>query len=180
MGLLIIAVKGQPPHMIAAQNVMTTDTMAHMTSMGVGGLIPPPIIAWLSAATIAPTTSVVAVRRRPFIGCGCVAANAGLLPHITATMICIGITQRRKYESHPVKKASVKSEMKPNATAMTRAVATTPTQGCLRPDMCISSSSRVWRQPSASNAYEAQTLSRTQGRGVDKGDNRLALHSVTS
>ena len=33
-------VNGQPPHMIAAQNVMTTETMLHMASIGVGGLTP--------------------------------------------------------------------------------------------------------------------------------------------
>ena len=43
-GFLTTAVNGQPPHMIAAQNVMTTDTMLHMASIGVGGLTPPPIV----------------------------------------------------------------------------------------------------------------------------------------
>ena len=89
-------VNGQPPHMIAAQNVITTETMLHIASIGVGGLMPPPIVACATAVTTTPTTSVVSVRTRPFAGCCSPATKPGLLPHVTAVTICIGMVQSRK------------------------------------------------------------------------------------
>ena len=82
--------------MIAAQNVMTTETMLHMASIGVGGLTRPPIVTKHTAATTTPTASVVRVSTRPLAGCGLAATNPGFAPHMTATTICIGMTQSRK------------------------------------------------------------------------------------
>ena len=89
-------VNGQPPHMIAAQKVITTDTIAHMASIGVGGLIAPPIVPWVTAVTMTATTKVVAVSISPLTGCTCPSAKLGLLPHVTAVTIWIGIAQSRK------------------------------------------------------------------------------------
>ena len=88
---------GQPPHMIAAQNVTTTDTMLHMASIGVGGLMRPPIATWQIAATTSADDQrrerqqqalrrLAAVRPR----------TRGRRRQVTAATICIGITQRRK------------------------------------------------------------------------------------
>src|SRR5262245_14200753 len=121
--------------MIASQKVMTTDTMAHIASIGVGGSIPPPIVAWVSPATTVPMMNVDTISTSPFIGCACRAANAGLPPQVTTVTICIGIKQRRKKATHPVNVAKLKRETKPNEIAMINAVAMIPSQGCLRPDM---------------------------------------------
>ena len=82
--------------MIAAQNVMTTDTMLHMASIGVGGLMRPPIATWQTAATTTPTTSVVRVSTAPFAGWLRAGDETRVGPQVTAATICIGITQRRK------------------------------------------------------------------------------------
>jgi hypothetical protein len=81
--------------MIAAQNVITTDTMAHMAAIGVGGLMPPPIVACVTAVTTTPTTIVVNVSATPLAGCCSPATKPGLLPQETATTICIGIMHSR-------------------------------------------------------------------------------------
>src|ERR1700680_1845092 len=93
---LIKVVNGQPPHMMAAQNVIGTETMAHIASIGVGGLTAPPTVAWCTAATITPTASANIVNRIPLTGSLALAAKAGcLVPQVTAMTIWIGITQRR-------------------------------------------------------------------------------------
>ena len=44
IGFLMTFVNGQPPHMIASQNVVRTEMMMHMASMGAGGLMLPPTV----------------------------------------------------------------------------------------------------------------------------------------
>ena len=43
-GFLNSRLKGQPPHMMASQNMMITEVMMHMASIGGGGLMPPPTV----------------------------------------------------------------------------------------------------------------------------------------
>jgi hypothetical protein len=45
------------------------------------------------------------------------------------------MAQSRKYATQPVNTGKLNNETNPRATAMTIAVATIPTAGCLRPDM---------------------------------------------
>src|SRR4051794_10375522 len=105
--------------MIAAQNVITTETMAHIVAIGVGGLMPPPIATCVTAVTTAPTASVTAVSASPLFGCGCCATHGGLLPQVTAATICMGMMQRRKYATQPAKSGNGNTEMKASAMTIT-------------------------------------------------------------
>ncbi len=67
-GFLISVVKGHPPNMIANQNMMTTDAMMYMLSIGVGGAMAPPTKAWQAAPAMNPTTSVHSTSRSPLTG----------------------------------------------------------------------------------------------------------------
>src|SRR5262249_14526585 len=100
--------------------------------MGAGGVTPAPTIFSASAATTAPTTSANNVSRRPRNGCGAFAAADGwALPHVTAMTIWIGITQSRKYATHPENVGNENSDTNARAMAITMIVAVTPSAGCL-------------------------------------------------
>src|SRR5262245_40806705 len=98
IGFLMTFVNGQPPHMMAAQNVTGTDTITQCARMGAGGVTSAPTNSNASTATTAPTTSANIVSSRPRKGCGAFAAAGGCaLPQVTAMTIWIGITHSRKY-----------------------------------------------------------------------------------
>src|SRR5215475_6736954 len=132
IGFLMTFVNGQPPHMMAAQNVTGTATITQCARMGAGGVTPAPTIFSASAATMAPTTSANNVSSRPRRGFGAFAAADGwALPHVTAMTIWIGITQSRKYATHPENVGNENSDTNARAIAITMMVAVTPSAGCL-------------------------------------------------
>ena len=54
------------------------------------------MVAWVTAVTTTPTTSVANVSTQPFDWLLQAGDEAGLLPQVTAVMICIGMMQSRK------------------------------------------------------------------------------------
>src|SRR5271154_1228472 len=117
--------------MIASQNVMITDVMMHIASIGGGGLMPPPTTVKWTTATIAPTTSAISVSRIPFVGWEHVAAKLGCLqPQVTDATISMGMKQIVRKATQVANIGKANSEIKPNETAITSAVATTPSSGC--------------------------------------------------
>src|ERR1700685_3309079 len=135
MGFLITAVNGQPPHMMARQNAMTTEAIKHCVIIAVGGLTLPPTPVQCASITTAPVTAAIKLNRMPRRGCERSAAKRGcFIPHVTPMTISMGMMQIRHVEIHPENLGKSKSEIKPSEMAMMRAVAAIPRTGCLRPD----------------------------------------------
>src|SRR5207247_5048691 len=93
-GCLMWGVNGQPPHMIAAQNITGTQTIVQCAMIGPGGVTPAPMSGISAAPISTPITPQKSVSSTPFIGCDALPANAGCaVPQVTIITICSGMVQ---------------------------------------------------------------------------------------
>src|SRR5688572_3462453 len=119
---------GQPPKAIAMKNVVGTTTTAYWDGIGPGGLTPSPTVSHTIHAMTSAATTFVASSTTPRPGCVC-GANGGCVA-ITAVTTCGGTRQSITNATQPTNSGKSKSARKASDTAMTIAVATTPSSGC--------------------------------------------------
>ena len=96
IGFLMRAVNGQPPHMMAIQNMMTTDAIKHCVKIGVGGLTLAPTASSARAPTTAASDRRDQAEQNAADGLERSAAKRGcFIPHVTPMTISMGMMQIR-------------------------------------------------------------------------------------